>query len=60
MTKYNLSFNQHIIEFYLQHDINRLLICLYFQLTITILESLINQIGKIIHNLLKQGFPYQK
>ena len=38
MTKYNQSFKQHIIEFYLQHDKNRSLIRQHFQLAKATLE----------------------
>ncbi len=38
MTKYNQSFKQHVIEFYLQHDKNQSLTHRHFQLNKTTLK----------------------
>lgn len=43
MTKYNQSFKQQVIEFYLQKGKNRSLTCQHFQLTKTTLAHWINQ-----------------
>lgn len=43
MTKYNRSFKQYIIEFYLQNGKNQLLTRRHFQLNETTLEHWINQ-----------------
>lgn len=46
MDKYNRSFKQHIIGFYLQNGKNRSLTRRYFQLNETILEHLINRYNR--------------
>ncbi|QLB18852.1 hypothetical protein A6B41_05040 [Mannheimia granulomatis] len=43
MTKYNLSFKQQVLEFYLQNDKNRSLTRQHFQLAETTLKRWINQ-----------------
>lgn len=43
MTKYNQSFKQQVIEFYLQNDKNRSLTCQHFQLAKRTLYRWINQ-----------------
>ena len=43
MTKYNQSFKQQVIEFYLQNDKNRLLTRQHFQLAKCTLQRWVNQ-----------------